>query len=102
MAKCNCKTCILQENWQKAKKDKNIEEMDKLFEELFSWFEHEELDREVYDAIFEGDWPSSVERLEAALEKAKKRRAETIAEDKKRYEPYERIRSTETADTPSE
>ena len=57
--------------WSKAKESKDIDKMNEVFDTLFKWWENDSLDKDVYDAIFDGDWPSSVRQLEVALVKAK-------------------------------
>ena len=73
---CNCESCILIRNWNAAKEQKNIALMDDLFNDLFSMYEHAQLDGEVLQAVMDGEWPNSIKRLEHALVKAKKIEAE--------------------------
>ncbi|GAG70905.1 unnamed protein product [marine sediment metagenome] len=81
MSECNCNTCKMSRNWRKAKELKDIQSLDDIFNELFSMYEHAQLDHEVLQAVMDGVWPNSVQRLEHALTKAKLYEAKEVDEN---------------------
>lgn len=72
---CNCDNCQTIREWEEALNIKT-EEAKEAFEEMLIRLEDAETDSQVARLIFTGEWPGSVEILEAALEIAKKLRLE--------------------------
>jgi hypothetical protein len=72
---CECGTC------RTGRRLKSVaatlaEDDSKWLRELGDELAHAQMDRDYYRSIVDGDWPNSVEILEAALERAKSKRLE--------------------------
>lgn len=67
---CNCSVHRTIRAWQKAINPQTPEAEDAFYEMLEAW-EDAETDASYYRAILDGSWPSAVEQLTEALEKAK-------------------------------
>lgn len=70
---CNCGLCISNREIM-ARINGMTPEYRAFTEGLLERALHVEFDRDYYQAILQGDWPSSVEILEEALKRAKEKR----------------------------
>jgi len=73
--KCNCRICKLHKLEQKALRSNNIGFVKKTLKEFAGLYGDANYDNDYYRCVMNGSWPSAVEQLEEALEKAKKIRA---------------------------
>ena len=69
---CDCYWCKKHDELKIAKRSKDIGMLHRLAEEFANKAVAAEHDNNYYHCVFEGHWPSSVEILEKALNKAKK------------------------------
>jgi len=71
MANCNCEFCVLGEKIEDTIASKDVDRLISLVRELQNELLYTSDDLDHLKVIMDGSWPSAVEQLEKALEKAK-------------------------------
>lgn len=71
--KCECNFCTLRLKIASAKRRGTREDLISLVDELSEKYWNTEFDLDYLNAIMDGSWPSAVEQLESAFERAKAR-----------------------------
>lgn len=69
---CECNVCQTLRRWRTVLQI-DTPEKEAVFNEIVETWENESMDADYYRAIMDGSWPSAVELLENALDKARTR-----------------------------
>lgn len=81
---CNCRLCTYSRKVREIKKRGNVDEMKATIDDLMDANYNIGADLEYAEAVLNGSWPSSVEQLERALEKAKNHPNRVLEQEEKR------------------
>jgi DNA-binding NtrC family response regulator len=68
---CECELCVYSREVREKIERRDVNELIKVIEDLMNANYNVGFDLDYYKCIMDGSWPSAVEQLEAALERAK-------------------------------